>query len=784
MKEFYPYTIIPQKVEKIRKEGIPLPKLPKLLPMPEKARRKFLGTILFVVSLGASITLNLLSRKSYTPYIFSSFFVALISLVATIFEFVQYGKLKKQFDKDLKHYKERKEAYKNVKAKQEKIEKENKDKEHVKEFQQKQIHEFFTTSYDTINAVHNEYSAAKKRYKLFLEEYFPDEILDNIKIVHRTKKINYIPDFVIQFEKPKLNVAIEIEEPYTLSNVPENIQKDYEAKDRLRQRFANELGWIVIVISEEQAVISPTECCKFVEDSIESIFDDIKNDGQFVNIKPIKKQKMLTGEERAQLKKSKYREKYLIDAGLMDGPIGYPRKKEAEADINKTDEKTEKTEKKKLTEINGNKKPEEIKTIIDNEETIESESSKTINKMKTPLEKKKEIENEQMQLIKRIAKKAKTVADDNGKVEEETIKEPIKFKTEENKTIIEKKEVSEKMVSDESDSGTKKEKQVRREEDILKDLYQALDKHSKKRKEKEEVVAEIHQEEKSKIEHKKEEPVKEKKEIKSERKIKSAAEIILERKQQLEREQQEKEKEEKVEEIQETTVKTPENEIKEVAKPIVEEKKEEIKEETKIVEAEVKIEKEETKTEDSKIELGVEKEEVAEEEALVTDKVEKEEQGEEAIKNQEIIDAYREKIEGAVFDKQWDELIELCNDAINDVPYWDWAYYRRSTAWGHKKDFSKVILDCNKAIGFNPTLADAYYNRGTARFFLGKFMDACEDYQKSIDLNYIKKADAYFNRGLCFQKLDHKKKAYREFLKAKEMGSQKAIEIIKNHFTE
>jgi tetratricopeptide (TPR) repeat protein len=81
-------------------------------------------------------------------------------------------------------------------------------------------------------------------------------------------------------------------------------------------------------------------------------------------------------------------------------------------------------------------------------------------------------------------------------------------------------------------------------------------------------------------------------------------------------------------------------------------------------------------------------------------------------------------------------------------------------------------------------LADAYYNRGTARFFLGKFMEACEDYQKSIDLNYIKKADAYFNRGLCFQKLDQKKKAYREFLKAKEMGSQKAIEIIKNYYTE
>jgi len=767
MKEFYPYTIIPQKVEKIRQEGIPLPKLPKLLPAPEKVRRKFLGTILFVLS-AVAFTILATRSTSYMYYTYASFFIALISLVAMIFEFVQYGKLKKQYAKDMKHYKERKEAYKNVKAKQEEIDKENKNKEHVKEFQQKQIHEFFKASYDVINAVHNEYSSAKKRFKLFLEEYFPDEVLDNIKVVHRTKKINYVPDYVIQFEKPKLNVAIEIEEPYTLSNVPENIQKDYEAKDRLRQRFSNELGWIVIVLSEEQAVISPTECCKFVEDSIESVFDDIKNGDQFANIKPIKKQKMLTGEERAQLKKSKYRERYLIDAGLLDGPVGYQRKKEIE-------EKSEKLEKKqeieKTDEINGSGKVEKEKTIEIDETTDKPELSKA---MKTQLEKKKEIENEQMQLIKKIAKKAKTVSDDNGGVveEKEVKKEPIKFQTEESEVKVEKKEVEKTEVPEakKEESSSKKSDQLKREEDILKDLYQALDKHSKKQKGKEveKAAVEVEKEEKHVAEVNKEETVKEKVISKSERKVKSAAEIILERKQQLEKKQQiEEVKEEKVE-LKEEKVETP---VKEEAK-FVEAKVEPEKKEIEIEKPEIKPESKEEKVEDKKVDL-------------VEDKKETESDiGEEAQKNQELIDAYREKIEGAVFDKQWDELMNLCDQAIKEIPYWDWAYYRRSTAWGHKKDFSKVILDCNKAIGFNPTLADAYYNRGTARFFLGKYMEACDDYQKSIDLNYIKKADAYFNRGLCFQKLDHKKKAYREFLKAKEMGSQKAIEIIKNHYTE
>ncbi|NJO89439.1 MAG: hypothetical protein HC831_11155 [Chloroflexia bacterium] len=111
MKEFYPYTIIPQKVEKIRQEGIPMPKLPKLLPIPDKPRRKILGTLLFLVS-AIAFTVLAVGSTSLMYVTIATFFLALISLVAMIFEFVQYGKLKSQYEKDFKHYQERKEAYK------------------------------------------------------------------------------------------------------------------------------------------------------------------------------------------------------------------------------------------------------------------------------------------------------------------------------------------------------------------------------------------------------------------------------------------------------------------------------------------------------------------------------------------------------------------------------------------------------------------------------------------------------------------------------------------------
>ena len=110
MKESYPYFVLPQKVEKIKAEGIPLPPLPQLLPLPEKVKRKYIGTIIFIVSLIAFITLNVITKRGYIYYMFISFFIALISLVAAIFEFVQYGKLKKQYFQDIKLYNENKEA--------------------------------------------------------------------------------------------------------------------------------------------------------------------------------------------------------------------------------------------------------------------------------------------------------------------------------------------------------------------------------------------------------------------------------------------------------------------------------------------------------------------------------------------------------------------------------------------------------------------------------------------------------------------------------------------------
>jgi tetratricopeptide (TPR) repeat protein len=489
---------------------------------------------------------------------------------------------------------------------------------------------------------------------------------------------------------------------------------------------------------------------------------------------------MLTGEERAHMKSTGYREKYLIEAGLMEDPD----KKDDKYDSNKNPE-----EKKAIGNIikeHVNKKQEENIEITE----IKSQA----NDMKTPEDKKEAVENEQLLLIRKVAQKIVPEIDENKVVEEE----PIKFKTEipkeivktevqeikevkketinttEEKSIVVEPEIKEiekqvvvvtpeikkeivqeekvethetpevKTIENESVINTKieiseKVEELRHEDEILKDLYNALSRHNKKQQERKE------QRLRAKLGHsvlgKRDDDLNEP--LINETEIAQKEETITEKSEQ-----------EFIDEVKKT-----------LDNHVVEEKVINGIENQKLVEVDSK-EQEETKN------------------ILITDESETDENlaNMGLPKNEELIQEYREKIEGAVFDKSWDELISICNEAILALPFWDWAYYRRSTAWGNKREFEKVIEDCNKAVSYNPTLADAFYNRATARYFTGKYRDAADDYQKAIVLNYIKKADAFFNRGLCFQKMDHHKKAYLEFMKAKELGNKKAEEVLRNQY--
>ena len=102
MLDYYPYTVMPNEVEAINNEGIPIPNLPKLQPYPKKPRKKFIGVIILVLSITLFITLNITKIPNFNNValmliIYLLFFIAVISLTATIFEIVQNSRLKKTY---------------------------------------------------------------------------------------------------------------------------------------------------------------------------------------------------------------------------------------------------------------------------------------------------------------------------------------------------------------------------------------------------------------------------------------------------------------------------------------------------------------------------------------------------------------------------------------------------------------------------------------------------------------------------------------------------------------
>ena len=148
-------------------------------------------------------------------------------------------------------------------------------------------------------------------------------------------------------------------------------------------------------------------------------------------------------------------------------------------------------------------------------------------------------------------------------------------------------------------------------------------------------------------------------------------------------------------------------------------------------------------------------------------------------------------------------------------------YFKRGVSKFNLKDYQGAIEDITKAIEINPKDSDAFNYRGLAFNYIGfetgeikNFDNAFEDYSKAIELD-SKNASAYHNRGLfkyysedakgaiddlteaskldpkdntnyftlglAKLKLNQKESACLDFNKAKELGNEEAIEMIKKN---
>lgn len=138
------------------------------------------------------------------------------------------------------------------------------------------------------------------QFPQLLKRYFEGKIFVLRKMGSR------IPDFAYVDEGAKLNIDIEIDEPYTPRQYPRDNkplklthclgQDDYDQRTRAFQCA----DWFVLFFSERQVLQSPHQCCKAVAQVIDFITESTLTQTHFKNITNLKPEARWT-EEQARL---------------------------------------------------------------------------------------------------------------------------------------------------------------------------------------------------------------------------------------------------------------------------------------------------------------------------------------------------------------------------------------------------------------------------------------------------------------------------------------------------
>lgn len=155
---------------------------------------------------------------------------------------------------------------------------------------------------------------SEKHFLKFLNRYFADcEITCDYFALNES--IGYTTDFSLITPDGRLGIDLEIDEPYEgKSKKPHHCQDNN--KDRNRDRYFLERGWVVVRLSEYQVVRTPESCCKLIAALLDKLgydvylphllcFEDLFLDSSW------------TSTSAQSMVARKYREIYLDKAGLF-----------------------------------------------------------------------------------------------------------------------------------------------------------------------------------------------------------------------------------------------------------------------------------------------------------------------------------------------------------------------------------------------------------------------------------------------------------------------------------
>lgn len=133
--------------------------------------------------------------------------------------------------------------------------------------------------------------------------------------------------------------------------------------------------------------------------------------------------------------------------------------------------------------------------------------------------------------------------------------------------------------------------------------------------------------------------------------------------------------------------------------------------------------------------------------------------------------------------KKPNEAYQQYTKALEIFNQYHQGYYQRANLFLKYKKTDEALKDINEAISLYPQNFQYYFLRGGVYFAREDYKESIKNYTQAIQLN-PQLSGAFYNVAMCQIRMDEKKSAKENLLKAKALGSEEADAALATHFPE
>lgn len=308
----YPIILIPGEIEKVKSDLPPKSIFTEPLPhQPGIQPQKLNTTVIAVEATVATVPSIAIASQGGTVPGLLLFLVAAGAIAAQAWhQITTYPQRKQEHDREVVNYPKKVNDYESNKRQHDDKEKLAQSPEKVAEFRYKLLLKVLsqTVPHDGNDSIATK-NPEEAKFGNHLNQYFPGNIHTGLTLKIPDFDYPYTPDFAYIDQGLSLRIDIELDEPYVYhTGEPTHYREAW--KDKKRNIFFTNKGWIVIRFSEEQVICYPQSCCKTVAQVIAQITEDNSILNQFTSFLELEPMKQWTKVEAMDMFTRKLRGNY------------------------------------------------------------------------------------------------------------------------------------------------------------------------------------------------------------------------------------------------------------------------------------------------------------------------------------------------------------------------------------------------------------------------------------------------------------------------------------------